>query len=453
MSQAKEEIIVTGTTSWTHGSLAALTANDFVALDGSNEKPDFSDSGAPMKFGFWRNHSRVGDTPVPYNQNLVIDHGIDNFSVTLQTTPPANRPPVATSDFLFYFNYFFGGLSIFPVLANDSDPDGDPIRIISVGEPNIGTIASFNDNSVTYYVESTLFPIFFPNVIGDGFTYYITDGQDSSGTVVFISFCACPIECLPPVPGPSPNSAGAFAIEAARSDTLDVDLFRQFRDEVLLSRGNGSRFVDLYYRNAPEVMPLLLFDRPELGLQAMTALQMMQDPMRNLLDGDGSEVISQTLVDSVIAFLDSFTAAASDSLRDSLNVELARLGPLQDLVGLPVSAAVDQALGDSVATAVRDNSQAVPTNFVLQQNFPNPFNPSTQITYSLPQATHVQLTIFNIQGQKIRTLVNDFQTAGTKSVTWNGLDDQGLEITSGVYFFRLKAGNEFQKTKKMIFMK
>jgi len=85
----------------------------------------------------------------------------------------------------------------------------------------------------------------------------------------------------------------------------------------------------------------------------------------------------------------------------------------------------------------------------LGQNYPNPFNPSTRIIYTLPEATHVHLKIFNARGQEIITLVNKFQSAGHKSVLWEGTDENGLKMASGVYYYLLR-GEPFQKLKKML---
>jgi len=94
---------------------------------------------------------------------------------------------------------------------------------------------------------------------------------------------------------------------------------------------------------------------------------------------------------------------------------------------------------------------ALPVRFELHQNFPNPFNPTTQINYLLPQATHVRLEIYNLQGAEIKTLVNDFQTAGHKNVVWDGLNEQGRQVSSGIYMYRLIAG-KFSTSKKMVLL-
>jgi hypothetical protein len=93
-----------------------------------------------------------------------------------------------------------------------------------------------------------------------------------------------------------------------------------------------------------------------------------------------------------------------------------------------------------------------PTAYALGQNFPNPFNPSTTLLYSLKNAGHVQLNIYNVLGQNVRTLVDEYQAAKDYSVIWDGHDDAGNEVASGVYFYRIKSG-EFTDIKKMVLMK
>jgi hypothetical protein len=83
-------------------------------------------------------------------------------------------------------------------------------------------------------------------------------------------------------------------------------------------------------------------------------------------------------------------------------------------------------------------SKTQPTEFILEPNYPNPFNPSTTITYNLPQSVHVDLSIYNVQGQCIQRLVDAYQTAGVYSVQWNG-QFKGTAAASGVYFARLNA--------------
>lgn len=88
-----------------------------------------------------------------------------------------------------------------------------------------------------------------------------------------------------------------------------------------------------------------------------------------------------------------------------------------------------------------------PSRTALFQNYPNPFNPVTQIRYSLRTKCRVQLSVFNVLGQKVCTLVDEVQTPGHRTVEWNATN-----CASGVYFYRLQAG-DFVKTNKMILMR
>jgi hypothetical protein len=100
----------------------------------------------------------------------------------------------------------------------------------------------------------------------------------------------------------------------------------------------------------------------------------------------------------------------------------------------------------------QENPLALPKEFALFQNYPNPFNPQTNIEYALPKASQVNLVVYNILGQKVRTLVDNFETAGLKKVIWDGKDERGNEIPSGIYFYKLKTAN-YSQTKKMIVLK
>ena len=100
-------------------------------------------------------------------------------------------------------------------------------------------------------------------------------------------------------------------------------------------------------------------------------------------------------------------------------------------------------------------SAYLPKAFALAQNYPNPFNPSTTISYSIPDGSSqvgVKLSVFNIRGQLVRTLVDQNQAPGTYNVNWDGSDDHGRQISSGVYFYRIQAG-DFVSTRKMVVLK
>ena len=98
----------------------------------------------------------------------------------------------------------------------------------------------------------------------------------------------------------------------------------------------------------------------------------------------------------------------------------------------------------------------LPSSFQLNQNFPNPFNPSTEIKYDLPTRAKVLLKVFNLLGQEVATLVDEDKLAGNYSATWDGRSDSGAPVASGIYFYKLIAetdNNEFVETKKMMLLK
>jgi photosystem II stability/assembly factor-like uncharacterized protein len=113
---------------------------------------------------------------------------------------------------------------------------------------------------------------------------------------------------------------------------------------------------------------------------------------------------------------------------------------------------------DTIWTGVKEQSQEIPVVFALEQNYPNPFNPTTTLRYALPKDARVSLTIYNILGQRIATLRNEVQNVGFYDVLWNGTNDFGSQIASGVYFYRIEAkpvdgADAFTSIKKMMFLK
>jgi hypothetical protein len=104
------------------------------------------------------------------------------------------------------------------------------------------------------------------------------------------------------------------------------------------------------------------------------------------------------------------------------------------------------------ALAVDAGGNLTPRGFALAQNYPNPFNPVTNLDFTLPSAGAAKLVVFDLVGHKVRTLVDSPMQAGTHSVVWDGRDDAGNQLSSGIYFYRLTAGQQ-SWTKKMMFLK
>lgn len=108
--------------------------------------------------------------------------------------------------------------------------------------------------------------------------------------------------------------------------------------------------------------------------------------------------------------------------------------------------------GTPGATEIIDNPVTLPSGYDLFQNYPNPFNPVTTIEYTLPVRSHVNISIYNLLGQEVRTLVDGVMSYGNHTASWDGRNSNGLWAASGIYFYRLKT-REFIQTKKMILLK
>lgn len=107
-------------------------------------------------------------------------------------------------------------------------------------------------------------------------------------------------------------------------------------------------------------------------------------------------------------------------------------------------------------TGLYEKNENVPVRITLHQNFPNPFNPATTIQYTLIQSSFITLNVYNFAGQKVRTLVHQYQNAGENGVKWNGKNDFGEQVASGIYFYRINVANKtgaYSVQKKMVLLK
>ena len=103
-------------------------------------------------------------------------------------------------------------------------------------------------------------------------------------------------------------------------------------------------------------------------------------------------------------------------------------------------------------TAVEDKSNTIPSNFRLSQNYPNPFNPQTRIDYQVPQTANVNISVYNVMGQLVTTLVNEVKAPGQYSVSWNATDKNGFHVSSGIYMARM-VSNNYSAARKLMLIK
>jgi hypothetical protein len=133
----------------------------------------------------------------------------------------------------------------------------------------------------------------------------------------------------------------------------------------------------------------------------------------------------------------------TSSLNTSANVVCARTATLSPfVVAVP-----------NPASGVGDEAESTPTRFVLHQNIPNPFNPTTVIGYEVPAGgAEVSIVIYDVAGRRVQTLVNEYRGAGRYHAPWDGRNAQGSRVATGVYFYRMRAGS-FVETRKMVLLK
>jgi hypothetical protein len=106
-----------------------------------------------------------------------------------------------------------------------------------------------------------------------------------------------------------------------------------------------------------------------------------------------------------------------------------------------------------IPVGIAEGDPTLPEAFALHPNFPNPFNPSTTIRFDLPQQSKVTLAVYNMLGQKVRTITNTLYPAGRHQVVWDGTDQSGNPVASGVYIYRISTNNGFSKAQKMMLLK
>jgi flagellar hook assembly protein FlgD len=124
---------------------------------------------------------------------------------------------------------------------------------------------------------------------------------------------------------------------------------------------------------------------------------------------------------------------------------------LTDIILVNPSAQRVEVTPGETTVVVKDVS--IPTSFALDDARPNPFNPSTTIAYEVPEQTHITLTVYNMLGQEVVTLMDQVQAAGRYEVVWNGTNTRGAGVASGIYLYRIVSGSGYVDTKRMTLLK
>jgi hypothetical protein len=151
------------------------------------------------------------------------------------------------------------------------------------------------------------------------------------------------------------------------------------------------------------------------------------------------------------------TKGAASVLNDLITIDTATgIGTVVGSIGLKDITGLSYSTND-LTPVENEDVLSVPKDFILNQNFPNPFNPSTQIRFALPVNSAVKISVFNLLGEVVKEILNNDLNAGLHTVIWNGDDKSGNKVSTGIYFYELKAtgvdGNQFNQIRKMVLLK
>ncbi|KAB2881295.1 T9SS type A sorting domain-containing protein, partial [bacterium] len=413
--------------------------------------------------------------------------GRDTFAVTLAAV---NDLPIALNDIT---TSTAGVGKVISVLNNDSDIDGDGLTITSVSTPLHGAaVKNAGDTTITYTALITYSG-------SDQFTYSISDGQGGLDTAT-VSITVTPGGTLSLSTSVLQNPAlskyadfyviadttltgvpavklfvGSDSITVAMSVTSNIRIYKgaitftQSGNYTLRSQAiavNGAGNTDYHAFNVALSKPGLSATLSSLngkallkiGSQAVkeetyfTAFQ-HEDVMEMTYEFGPNTALHETVELTLTYDPSNWPDAGKLFIYHKENDNWTRLRTQVYTGELKVKARV-AALGKFKLgyDASFEGTNIVPAVFALKQNYPNPFNPSTTISYDVPEDTKLNLTIYNLLGQKVRTLVSGSQIAGSYKTLWNGTNDRGQTVASGIYFYRLET-QSFIKTQKMLLIK
>lgn len=216
-------------------------------------------------------------------------------------------------------------------------------------------------------------------------------------------------------------------------DQDDNDAFNLCHHDHPISDGNDDPETDwIYWRDAIDKTP------GSAGYQKWEA------------SGSTADVGPEIMARMVLVNLDGGDVS-SPNWPNNLNATMPEQGTIfRILTGKPITE--NDSLLVNAVVGLENTANLPPQEFLLEQNYPNPFNPATNIRFALAQNVKVKLEIFDVLGRKISTLINQPMSAGRYNLHWPGLNDKGVAVASGVYFYRLTAG-EFTMTKKMLLLR
>jgi acetyl esterase/lipase len=226
---------------------------------------------------------------------------------------------------------------------------------------------------------------------------------------------------------------------------------RQFRDTFLSRYEEGNEYIAMYYAFGDFVK----IDPASL-LQSVAALPHLYKAVEALQNGkENAVIVTPELHRSMSAIIANHREVKDQRLQKMLDRVERDLNRFQGMRKSELLSLL-RPTGESLSSDVESAEANMPEDFTLAQNFPNPFNPETTIKYAIPAQpsgkVHVTLRIYNLQGQAVRTLVDEEKAPGRYQVMWDGKNEAGVRVSSGVYLYTITAGS-FKATKKLAILK
>ncbi len=240
-------------------------------------------------------------------------------------------------------------------------------------------------------------------------------------------------------------------------EVIGVVFFVTDSTAILDKENNPIAFADLQIGQTVEVKALVRSDGSRVATRIKVEDLLLMSAVVNQVDGNGIAILNrEILFDSntlILGKMNELLATADLTIGQIVEVR-ARQGSGQTLIASKVK--IQGTANVTSINAALGEKGTAPDDFVLLQNYPNPFNPSTTISFRIPDSgsalVQTKVSVFNLLGQEVRTLINSNMSPGLYRVQWDGKDGRGVSLASGVYVYRLQAG-PINKTQRMLLVK